>query len=235
MNIEKNQRIAGRSAKEVRDLLRILKSRGGLFQRYSVLTMSECADLVGEPLETCALLIKDLTNEGYLVVAESFRREAGVSLTPAGMRLATARVGTRFDRAAGDAIIDQLIAQAKKVDTSDLCYTVTRLTVCGSYAAGASSLGDIDVIVDVMPTIADREAWWNLASDRARAAGYRGMYVSEFWLDRIDTMLRNKKQRIHIVRGATQTDVRVEVYPRDMRLAAESTMDSAVPASCSAL
>ena len=95
-----------------------------------------------------------LLAEGYLEPHEPEHKfdDAKYQTSMQGRRLAAAKLTKRFDRAMADNEVAALIARANEINTRDeLVFFVHKITAFGSYITDSRDLGDIDVVVELVP------------------------------------------------------------------------------------
>jgi hypothetical protein len=208
VNIDRNAIIAGRPAREVRDMLRKL---GGEFHRSAV----------GD-------LLDDFIAAGLIEPTKSTHKQVRGSkdwydLTTFALSLRQARFIKRLDRARAEKIVDALIERVRKVNINpDLIYRVADLRVFGSYITDATDFGDIDVAY----RLAFKEENGDIVEANKRRAEASGRDFSNF-IDEISyggtevvRLIKNKSQYLslhsidELERLATSW---VELYPTDKR------------------
>lgn len=158
MLIQRDQKIVGRPAAEVRDFLRELRDR-----LHSTAAFAEQFDLT--PAEAVEL-IKALDDAGFVEASEPARTYRigrhepdnldGVVLwttTISGSALAKARIGNPMRRAKAEALLESVIARAREMNASDdYLHWIEELVLYGSLARpGDAPMGDIDLGVRLEP------------------------------------------------------------------------------------
>ena len=145
--------IAGRSATEARDLVRLLQrhphSIRGLGQHLGV-AEDQASALVGDLEEEG--LVEQVEAAGVYVIAddEDDRSLPAVwSTTIAGNALAKARLGKPIARRKASELLDELLARAREVnDDAAWLHWVNEVILYGSFATeGDHPVGDLDIAV----------------------------------------------------------------------------------------
>ena len=164
VRISRGQLIVGVDAIRLRDALKRMKGTEFLADHLS--------ELIGDMERASGVLAKELTAAGLIeVVPHRSKVRPNYRLTLAGSQLANAKAGRPVSRAVADRHLSGLIERAVQVNESDhFLVWVERLVVFGSYLdPTVSSLGDVDVAVELRPRFTGEE-WGRRSEEHAMAA-----------------------------------------------------------------
>jgi hypothetical protein len=169
MIIGREQRIVGRPAVEVRDLMRAIRGVGFTIAERTGMTEAAARrlvrdfqdrgfiDRVGRPMS----VVTGTAEDGVPFAELTF-----VTTTIAGNALATARIGKRMDRSVAHQLLREVINRADAVNHGDRwLHWVRHLILYGSLAADSlDAVGDVDVAVVIEARFNTAE--FNAARDR---------------------------------------------------------------------
>lgn len=143
MRIDKEERIAGRPIREVRDYLREVgedfATQSGIARWFKI---SEQA--AGE-------LLRAMCARQWLELEEKFADRGYYRLTMPGRALAGARLVPRLSRAKADQLLGEFLKRVAEVNSrNELAYFVREVHIFGSYLnPKAADLGDLDLAIDL--------------------------------------------------------------------------------------
>jgi len=139
VRIEKNQLIAGLSAKDVR---RVMRKVEGFIIRPSTV-----ARVLGLTDSRAHRILIRLEKEGLIVAKADYWE-----ITANGRTLTMATAASPLRKATAETLFAKLIERAKMINKSNhLAYPVQRLVVFGSVARGAERPNDVDVACSLVP------------------------------------------------------------------------------------
>ncbi|HEX9212035.1 MAG TPA: hypothetical protein VF901_16130 [Bradyrhizobium sp.] len=146
-----------------------------------------------------------LLAEGYLEPHEAEHKfdEAKYQTSVKGRRLAATNLTPRFDRIKADKEVGSLITRANEINTRDeLAFFVHKITAFGSYLTDSNDLGDIDLVVELVPR---RERHTDESHYRADNSGKTLDWMSSLnYGDReVLQLLRARKPRLSFNRHST--------------------------------
>ena len=167
MRITKDQRIAGVSAFELRDLFRRLNGS------FDVAWLTARLEL---PTEQGLATLEALIAGGYVEPADVWDGVQNYCPTMKGGALKLASATKPISRATAEKLAREVVERAKAINASDdYVYRVSKLTAFGSYLSSTPTLGDVDLAVDLVPRLKDRvkhekamEAFWRDAASNGK-------------------------------------------------------------------
>ena len=155
MRINKGDKIAGLPAFQVRDILRKLKDSEFTIEAlsYNSKTSLNEAKVLADQLEQ-----KDLIAKAHTAFNKQFWR-----VTLNGSALSLASAAKPIHRKTAEKNLQKLLDRAKTVNSDDYyLYRVSKVIIFGSYLSTQDRINDIDVAVELISKINDKD-------ERARA------------------------------------------------------------------
>jgi hypothetical protein len=169
MKFDLTQSVGGRPLSTARDLLR----------RNTALTVGRAAQFLNVNEMDATAYITALVEAAYMQREDEMRPQDTPEVfipTPLGISLRKSRK-KRISRTIADQVVADLLKAIEKVNAdTDLISRVEEADLFGSYVAGATDLGDVDVAV-LMKRRLPGEEWTNASLDRADKAGRRGSFL----------------------------------------------------------
>lgn len=198
MRLAKGQQIAGRSAVEVRHLLR----RGSAGNVGAEWTDAFAASLLKISGEEAAALHDELARLGFIEKARRGKRYWQATAT--GSALCMASAAAPIKRARADEMVLGLIERVRDVNRNQTyLFWVTRLALFGSYLSDSPDVGDIDALFELTPRIADQEELSrrrNEYASKAAQAGRRFSNIVDYlcWPETEIKQILRARQRISL-------------------------------------
>ncbi len=154
MRIDLKGKVAGRSLREIRKLLRAVgvgSCRVAFF-----------AKVLKVPVGEAEQLVRRLERLGYLEVDSQLPGARRWKATPQGRRLAAATAAKPVHRHTAEKALQAFLARAKEVNANPyFLYRVTTIVVFGSFLTGQPYLNDLDLAIQLRskePDSSRREA-----------------------------------------------------------------------------
>jgi ribosomal protein S3AE len=145
LQVNKHDTVAGIPLIQIRNFLRRYRERGSF-------NVAEVETELGVSRTQAALVTQAMIDAGF---AEPWTEKDGpasksdYSVTKLGSRLCVTRFVKRITRAKADTLVKQMLERITQINARDgLVFRVERVRAFGSYASGASEVGDIDLAVD---------------------------------------------------------------------------------------
>jgi hypothetical protein len=166
MILRRDQRIAGRPAKDVRKFLREIV--------HLKVACGYVRDVLGCSMDEAQQLLNALQNEGYLVRAGQCQGQELYETTVKGNGLASAKLRP-IARATAERTLEGFMQRVHAVNSDpEYLETITGVIVFGSFISPRQKLGDVGVGIQLTRKAVDDDLFLELANARRELAQQRG-------------------------------------------------------------
>jgi predicted nucleotidyltransferase len=172
MRLRPDELVAGVPARKARDLFRHF---------HDGIRLEGIADRLRLPEEDAAEVLKNLLEQGFIEPSDNDSLEKGwYDLTAKARAVRNAKFLKPLPRARAEKLVEEAIARCRAANLNgDFTHYVKRLHVFGSYNCDSPDVGDVDLVIEIVP----RPGIGNFVGaslERAKALGKRPhSYVDE--------------------------------------------------------
>jgi hypothetical protein len=180
MRLGRDNMIAGRPAKAVRDYLRRVSGRNS-YDWYDAAGEQELSVSRAEVVA----FHKKLARLKYIKRVVDRWPDARLGgrweLTISGASLCMASATPPMSRSKAEQLLHEFLERVREVNRNPkYLYRVSRLGVFGSYVSKSADLADLDIVCDLAPKLDDKDAFMECRQAHSRAAERNGRRFSNF-------------------------------------------------------
>jgi predicted nucleotidyltransferase len=174
MRIEKNEKIGNIPMVKIRDYFKCLRpasiSKEGLRKYF------------GLNFQDCDLLINELLQNGFIVLADETLQDDEYQLTTKGQALCAARCVSPMNKEKADKVFNEFMQRVEEINNNDYyLFKVEKLLLFGSYLNPENSdYGDIDIAFELKRKIKDYAEHEKVNKKRVQEAWEKGKVFSSF-------------------------------------------------------
>jgi len=167
MRIDSSSTIAGHPSLVVRKLFR--RGSGRLWG------LALIAEVLGVTPRVAKRTLRDLESLGYIEKREEFHHHDVWENTVKGNSLAMASAARPIRREVAERKLQEFMQRVRHVNANEyFLYRVTKVIVFGSYLSLKKHLNDIDVAVELIPKVEDKETFNQISRKRRDDAWQAG-------------------------------------------------------------
>jgi predicted nucleotidyltransferase len=171
MRITKEEVVAGHSALRVRGFLR--RFIGRFFMRSAVERFMQLKP------EQAEKFINDMVALGLIEPTMPFNHESAYAIADRGLAFANASAAKPIYRETAERVLKEFIDRVDSVNISrEYAFRVRSVVLFGSMLSSADRLGDVDVAVDLQPSISEPRKFKQLCDHRRSLAQEKGRAFS---------------------------------------------------------